>query len=136
MEPPIEPTASVARPKETTSAIQFLYVSLAIGLIRAVFSLTQRTSGAALILAALIVISVFALGFFLIWKISAGRKWARIILLVLVLINLPFAVLANISELKRNVLSGVFSILIEVILWIGTYLLFTRNSNLWFRSRK
>lgn len=136
MEPPIEPMANVARPKETTSAIQFLYASLAIGLIRAVFGLTQRVSGAALILAALIVIAVFALGFFLVWKISAGRNWARIILLVLVLINLPFAVLANVSELKRSVLSGAFSILIEVILWIGTYLLFTRNSNLWFRSRK
>ena len=136
MEPPIEPTANIARPKETTLAIQLLYASLAIGLIRAVFGLTQRTSGAALVLTALIVISVFALGFFLIWKISAGRNWARIILLVLVLINLPFAVLANISELKRVVWSGALSILIEVILWIGTYLLFTRNSNHWFRSRK
>jgi hypothetical protein len=136
MEPPIEPTANVARPKETTSAIQFLYASLAIGLIRAVFGLTQRASGAALILAALIVISFFVLGFFLVWKISAGRNWARITLLVLVLINLPFAVMANVSELKRSVLSGAFSFLIEVILWIGTYLLFTRNSNLWFRSRK
>jgi hypothetical protein len=136
MEPPIEPTANIARPKETTLAIQLLYASLAIGLIRAVLGLTQRTSGAALVLAALIVISVFALGFFLVWKVSAGRKWARIIMLVLVLINLPFAVLANISELKRSVWSGALSILIEVILWIGTYLLFTRNSNHWFRSRK
>lgn len=136
MELPIEPTANIARPKETTSAIQLLYTSLAIGLIRAVFGLTQSTSGAALVLAALIVISVFALGFFLVWKISAGRKWARIVLLVLVLINLPFAVLANISELKRSVWSGAFSILIEVILWIGTYLLFTSNSNHWYRSRK
>ena len=136
MELPIEPTANIARPKETTSAIQFLYTSLAIGLIRAVFGLTQRISGAALVLAALIVISVFALGFFLVWKISAGRKWARIVLLVLVLINLPFVVLANISELKRSVWSGALSILIEIILWIGTYLLFTRKSNHWFRSRK
>ena len=136
MDPLIEPTANGERPKETTSAIQFLYASLAIGLIRAVFGLTQRASGGALILAALIVISFFVLAFFLVWKISAGRNWARIILLVLVLINLPFAVLANVSELKRNVLSGAFSILIEVILWIGTCLLFTRNSNLWFRRRK
>jgi hypothetical protein len=136
MEPPIEPTANGARPKEATFAIQLLYASLAIGLIRAVFGLTQRTSGAALVLAALIVVSVFALAFFLIWKISTGRNWARIILLVLVLINLPFAVRANISELKLSVLSGTFSILIEVILWIGTYLLFTKNTNLWFRNHK
>jgi|SRR6185437_159743 len=136
MEPPLEPTTNVARPKDTTLALQFLYASLAIGLIRAVFGLTQRTSGAPLILAALIVMSVFALGFFLVWKISAGSNWARIILLVLVLINLPFAVLGNISELKRSVSSGAFSILIEAILWIGTYLLFTKNSNLWFRRGK
>ena|SRR4026208_1528014 len=136
MEPPIEPTANLSRPKETTLAIQFLYASLALGLIRAVFGLTQRTSGAALILAALIVISFFALGFFVVWKISTGRNWARILLLILVLINLPFAVLANISELKQSVLSGTFSILIELILWVGAYLLFTRNSSLWFRGRK
>lgn len=136
MEPPIEPTANLSRPKETTSAIRFLYASLALGLIRAVFGLTQRTSGAALILAALIVISFFALGFFVVWKISTRRNWVRILLLILVLINLPFAVLANISELKQSVLSGTFSILIELILWVGTYLLFTKNSNLWFRGRK
>ena len=136
MEPPIEPTAQLSRPKETTFAIQFIYASLAIGMLRAVFGLTQRASGAALILAALIVISFFALGFFLVWKISSRRNWARIILLILVLINLPFAVLANVSELKQSILSGTLSVLIELILWVGTCLLFTKTSNLWFRSRK
>ena len=136
METPIEPKALLSPPKETTLAIQFIYVSLAIGLIRAIFGLTQRTSGAPLILAAIIVISFFALGFFVVWKISAGRNWARIILLILVLINLPFAMLANIAELKQSVLSGTLSIVIEVILWVGTYLLFTKNSDSWFRSRR
>jgi len=136
MEPPIEPTAQLSRPTETTLAIQFIYASLVIGMLRAVFGLTQRASGAALILAALIVISFFALGFFLVWKISSGRNWARIILLILVLINLPFAVLANVSELKQSILSGTLSVLIELILWVGTCLLFTKTSNRWFRSRK
>jgi len=136
MEPTIEPTAIPSRPTQTTRGVQLLFVSLAVGLSRAIFGLTQRVSGAALILAALIVIAVFCLVFFLIWKISARRNWARIILLVLVLVNLPFAVMANVGELKQSISSGVLSILIEVILWIGTYLLFTRNSNLWFRSRK
>jgi hypothetical protein len=136
MEPPIEATTNLERPQEVTSAIRFLFASLAIGLIRALFGLTQRSSGAALILAALIVLAFFALGFFLVWKISARRNWARIILLALVLVNFPFAVLANVAELKRSVLSGVISVVIEVILWIGTCLLFTRNSSLWFKGRK
>lgn len=136
MNPTIEPTASIERPPAVTTAVRLLFASLAIGLIRAIFGLTQRVSGAPLLLATLIVIAVFALGFFLVWRISARGNWARIILLVLVLINLPFAVMANVGELKRSILSGTLSICIEVILWIGTYLLFTRNSNLWFRSRK
>ena len=136
MEPTIEATTNLERPQAVTSAIQFLFVSLAIGLIRALFGLTQRSSGAALILAALIVLAFFALGFFLVLKISMRRNWARIILLALVLVNFPFAVLANVAELKRNILSGVISLIIEVILWIGASLLFTRNSSLWFKGRK
>ncbi|MEP6818722.1 MAG: hypothetical protein ABJA18_04255 [bacterium] len=136
MDPTIEPNANFVRPAQTTRGVQLLFVSLAIGLIRAIFGLTQRASGAALILAALIVIAFFCLGFFLVWKISARRNWARIILLVLVLINLPFAVLANVRELKLSIWSGVLSIFIELILWIGTYLLFTKSSNLWFRKQK
>lgn len=136
MDPILEPTANVERPKEAATAVLFLIASLAIGLIRAIFGLTQRTSGVPLILAALIVTAVFALGFFLVWKISAPRNWARIILLVLVIINLPFAILMNVGELKQSIWSGALSIFIEVLLWIGTYLLFTKNSNLWFRSRK
>lgn len=135
MEPIIEATAN-ERPTSVSRAVQLLFASLAIGLIRALFGLTQRASGAPLILAALIVIAVFCLGFFLVWKISVRRNWARIILLVLVLINLPFAVLANVAELKQSTHSGALSIFIEVILWLGTYLLFTKSSNTWFRSRK
>jgi hypothetical protein len=132
---PIEPLAHVERPEIATAAVRLLFASLAIGLIRAIWGLTQRASGTPLILAALIVIALFALGFFLAWKISTRSNWARLILLALVLINLPFAVLANVGELKRSALSGVFSIFIEAMLWLGTGLLFTRNSNLWF-SRK
>lgn len=136
MEPLSEKSANFARPQETSSAVLLLSVSLAIGLIRAIFGLTQRTSGMALILASLIVIAFFALAFFLAWKISAGKNWARIFLLVLVLINLPFAVLGNFGEFKKSFWSGFLSMVIEVILWIGTYLLFIRKSNLWFKSRK
>ena len=50
MEPPIEPPANDARPKVATTAIQFLFLSLAIGLLRAIWGLTQRTSGKPLIL--------------------------------------------------------------------------------------
>ena len=112
MEPPTESTATLQRPKEATLAVKLLFVSLGIGLLRGLFGLMLKPSGA-MLLAALIVIAIFALCFYLVWKISAGRNWARIILLVLVVINLPFALLANVAELKRSVLSGALSIIID-----------------------
>lgn len=136
MKPPHDKSAKLQRPPETTSAVLLLFASLTIGLIRATFGLTQIASGTALIFAGLIVTAFFALGFFLAWKIFTGKNWARVLLLVLVLINFPFALLGNFGELKQNILSGVLSIVIEVILWIGTYLLFTKKSNVWFKGRK
>ena len=136
MEPTIEQHAIAGRPTEVTRAVQFLVSSLAIGLLTSIFHLAQRVSGVPLVLASLIVIAVFGIGFFLISKISARRNWARIVWLVLILFGLPFAIPANLQEVRRNVLSGTISIIITILQLIGTYFLFTRDSNLWFRTRK
>lgn len=136
MESTSEQKANAERPREVTRAVQFLFSSLAIGLLNAMFHLAQRTSGAPLVFALLIVIAFFGLLFFLVMKISAGRNWARIILLVLVLFGIPFAIPAYLEEVRRNVLSGTLSIIVSILQLIGTYLLFTKQSNLWFRTRK
>ena len=136
MEPPIEQTGNGERPVQVNRAIQLLLASLAIGLLRAIVGLTQRVSGTPLILAILVVCTVFALGFLLVWRISARGNWARIILLVLVLFGLPFAIMTSVAELKHSVASGSLSIIIALLQLLGTYLLFTRNSNLWFRKLK
>jgi hypothetical protein len=138
MEPTTEHNAKTERPTEVTRAVQFLVSSLAIGLLTSIFHLAQRVSGVPMVFAfaSLIVIAVFGIGFFLISKISARRNWARIVWLVLILFGLPFAIPANLQEVRRNVLSGTLSIIVTILQLIGTYLLFTRNSNLWFRTRK
>src|SRR6185436_15000813 len=127
MEPPIEQTGNGERPVQVNRAIQLLFASLAIGLLRAIVGLTQRVSGTPLILAILVVCTVFALGFILVWRISARGNWARIILLVLVLFGLPFAIMTSVAELKQSVASGSLSIIIALLQLLGTYLLFTRN---------
>jgi len=185
MEPTIEQHANAERPTEVTRAVQFLVSSLAIGLLTSIFHLAQRVSGVPMVFASLIVIAVFGIGFFLIWRISAmrwmkiiksvllissaafavvalvdlisanyvaalayavasvlayvvykRRNWARIVWLVIVLFGLPFAIPANLQEVRRNVLSGMVSIIVTILQLIGTYLLFTKQSNLWFRTRK
>jgi hypothetical protein len=136
MEPTSKQHANVERPREVSRAVQFLISSLAIGLMTSIFHLAQRLSGVPMFFALLIVIAVFGIGFLLVNRISARRNWARIVWLVLVLFGLPFAIPANLQEVRRNVLYGTLSVIITILQLIGTYLLFTRNSNFWFRTRK
>src|SRR6266446_4807361 len=136
MESTDEQRIQIERPQEVMRAVQFLFAAIMIGLITAILNLAQRISGAPMIFALLIVIGFFGLCYLLIRTISAGRNWARIILLVLVLLNLPFAVLSDIAALRESILLGTLSIIIIILQLIGTYLLFTKNSKLWFRMRK
>lgn len=130
-----EQSANAARPRAVTTAVQLFVSSLAIGLLKSIFNLTQRTSGLPMIIALLVVIAFFGLLFFLVLKIASGKNWARIVVLILVLF-VPFAIPAYLEEVRRSVLSGTLSIIIALLQLVGTILLFIKPSNVWFRTRK
>ena len=136
MDPTTEPSAIVERPREATRAVQLISASFLIGGIRAVVELTHKVSGVYFLVAIFLLIAFFGICFFLVSKIAAGRNWARIVFIVLVLIGLPFAILGYIQELRTSLLGGSISIIIAVLQLIGTYLLFIKNSNTWFRRPK
>ena len=136
MDPKIEPTPNVARPIEVTRAVQLISASFAIGGIRSVFDLAQKISGVYFLLALLALGVFLGICFFFVSKISAGRNWARFTLLVLLLLQLPFAILNCMAELRKSIPSGSLSILVVILQLIGAYLLLTKSSNLWFRARK
>ena len=131
-----ESTALVERPKEVTRAVQLISASFVIGGLRAVFDLAQKVSGAWYLLTILLLVAFLGIFFFFVWKIATGRNWARITFLVLLLIGLPLAVPGYIGELRTRLLYGSLSIVIAILQLIGAYLLFTKQSNLWFRTRK
>jgi FtsH-binding integral membrane protein len=135
MDSTIEQNANAERPRVVSKAVQFLASALAIGLLNAILTLVQRTSGIPMLVVLIIVVAFFALLFLLVMKVSAGKNWARIVWLVWVLLNAPFAILAYPQAVRRNVISGTLSIIIVILELIGTYLLFTKNSNQWFRTR-
>jgi hypothetical protein len=136
MTPIIEDGTDSQRPKRVTTGVQILLASLALGTITAAVHVFQNAARRSLVLALFIVLAFFGLGFLLVWRIAVRKNWARIILLVLVLFGTPLAVPGYLMSLKRSVVFGSVSILINILQLIGTYLLFTGRSNLWFRKRK
>jgi hypothetical protein len=81
------------------------------------------------------VLMFFAASFLIVWGIAAGKNWARIVWLVLVLIGTPFALRSYVATMKVSVLSSSLSIFITILQLVGTYLLITGSSNSWFRER-
>ena len=135
MESTIEASSTIERPRIVKTAIQFLASAVVIGLLNAIYTLVQRITGIPMLVALVMVVAFFGVLFFLVMKISAGRNWARILWLILVLLNAPFAIMAYPEAVRRNLIAGTLSIIIVLLQLIGTGLLFTKNSNSWFRTR-
>lgn len=136
MEPTIEPNTNTGRPVEVSRAVRVLLASIVIGLVMSAISAAQQVTGVTLVPTMLMVLAFFGVYLFLVSKISAGRNWARIVVLVLVLFGVPFAILNFMAQIKRSIPSGSLSLLVTVLQLVGMYLLFTKNSNPWFRTRK
>jgi hypothetical protein len=136
MDPAIEPTINASRPLAVTRAVQVLAASFILGAIRTVFDLAHKLSGAAFVLSIIFLLIFLAVCFFFVSMIAARRNWARIVFLVLLIIGLPLATPTYIVELKTSVLRGSVSIAVAILQLIGMVLLFTKNSNQWFRTRK
>jgi len=71
---------------------------------------------------------------FLIWKVSQGRNWARITVLVFFVIGLLPSYFIVRSELGRSTSLGVFSILQAALQAYSLMLVFTTPAKQWFRG--
>jgi membrane-bound ClpP family serine protease len=136
MDPTIEQTINASRPAVVTRAVQLFSASFVIGAIRTVYDLAHKLSGASFVLSLVFLLIFLGICFFFVGMIAAGRNWARIVFLVLLIIGLPLALPTYIGELKASLPYGSVSILVAILQVIGIVLLFTKNSNLWFRTPK
>src|SRR5262245_7698811 len=93
----------VAKPKEVGHGVFLYYLSIVSGIVGAVIDPNIRitdTLGIGLMLL------IFAFLIFLINKISKGRNWARITMLVLFLLGSPVSVLFYIEDFNREPMLG------------------------------
>jgi hypothetical protein len=127
----VDPTDLVsvaARPQAVTLATHLLWSAFALG------ALNSAIVGSLSTLA----VSVLILGLLglLTHKISRGRNWARITLLVLVLLGLPGALADVRSLLEQPLLVAAISVVISGLQIVALYLVFTGDGARWFRRGK
>jgi len=128
--------ATGQRPQQVSTAVLLLKAALALGALTSAVHVIRAVSGTTMIVALAIVIAFFAVGFLLVWRISLGNNWARILLLILVLVGTPLSVPGYVRDLKHGLAWPAVSILISLLQLIGALLLFVGSANAWFRKAK
>ena len=126
-------TTPIEAPKKIKQAVNLVYLSLAIGLVKSILYETM-TSQKMLSDPKALSIGVFVIviiGFFG-YKIGQGKNWARITLLVLFILGMiwyPFIVL---SEFGISPMIGIISIVQMLIQLYVLIILFNKESKEWF----
>jgi hypothetical protein len=123
------------RPKKVQNAMTILYVTLGIGIVRAVIEASANAQMAGVGFLIFITVLVFAAMVFLIGMIGRRRNWARITFLVLFLLGLLPSILPLIRSFTLSPISGVLGLAQVVLQVMALVFLFQQESSVWFRGK-
>lgn len=127
----IKPLAQ--KPDQVKSAVNFLWASLAIGALRALFSPPLQDSAELTgLVGTVLVLTFLALGF-LIVKISAGKNWARITFLVFFAVGFLPGLAGILIEYAASYFMGLLSVIQIVFQVVAAIMLFKEPCRSWFR---
>jgi hypothetical protein len=130
----MEPQSPAQRPQPVGTAVNLLWASLAVGLVKAVIEYSYLITQASTAFTNFVLFFTFALIGLLIFKISAGKNWARITLLVLFIIGVLPTLLIVLSEFSRSPMVGAISVAQIGLQGYALFLLFTHPGGAWFRK--
>jgi hypothetical protein len=121
------------KPKSIVAAKNILYASLFLSIINWVFSQgTPATTTNAKVQGIITLILTLVIIFALIKQIGLGRKWARVVLLVLFIAGLLFFPWTLFVLFKLNLLVAVISLLLAILQLVALIFLFSKESTQWF----
>jgi hypothetical protein len=128
-------TDSAIRPREVSIATRLSVVSLALGVLSSVLLWRFMTSTAPVGFILTVQIFTFALLGWLIHKTWQGRNWARITLLVIVVLGLPFYVPNVRKFFAVSPTAGYVNVAQSILQVVALYLLFISPGRVWFNRR-
>ncbi|HSH97962.1 MAG TPA: hypothetical protein VK954_06690 [Methyloradius sp.] len=129
-------TLNLQKPVEIKRAVNCLWASLAIGLVRPLIDwqhlqqISAQTSATFTLFVSLTVVAVVG---WLIYKISKRKNWARITYLVPTLLGSVPYIPMLVGEFERSPFIGSLSVVQLVLQIFALWLLFTKPGSAWFK---
>lgn len=122
------------KPKNVIAAVNFLWASLVLSLFKVFMLLPEPDAIEGFDFTNFTLFFSLGLIVLLITKISAGRNWARVTFLVMLIIGLVPAISLMFGEFSRSLVAGIISLLQDGFQVYAMYLIFTRPGSFWFSS--
>ena|SRR5438093_13693255 len=132
---PPEPQHVLSKPPQVRVAVALLWLSFALGFPSIYLQLGRTDSPGERIVLLAIMVPLVALSAFLNLKISAGRNWARIAVLILVGLALLMFLLPDDRDAGAQGVEMALDIVTNALELVAVYLLFSLPGALWFRQR-
>ena len=130
----MEPIKS-SRPKEAEIAIKLLYVLCVICALWIIIpDSAQMNMNSAI--GKFVELLILGLGFILTYLISKGHNWARILFLIILILNMPALVYSALRNLSADPISGLTGTAVTIISITAVVFLFKKPSSAWFREMK
>lgn len=130
----MEAQGVVHKPQTVVAAVNLLWVSLAVGLVKMLMDFSNLSALAPAAITNFVLVFTFVLIGFLIFKISAGRNWARITFLVMFVIGLLPTLPLILGEFTRVPVVGALSVVQAGLQVYALFLLFRQPGSTWFRK--
>jgi cell division protein FtsW (lipid II flippase) len=122
------------KPREVNWAIFLILAAFAIAPIKAAMDWSYLKNLGPIQISVFVGVATLLLLSYFIWKVSQGRNWARITLLVLFLLGLPTYFFHVRAEFGRSAILPVLSILQALMQGTGLLLIFKAPAKDWFKK--
>ena len=131
------PTQALSeRPIKVAHAVKMFYAIVGIGIIRAIMTIIRHAdvrSPHFLIITKLI---IYAGSVYLIYQLGKGRNWARWMMVVIFIINIPLTILPAFASLSHNPVHTSLGFVQLAMYIIGLVFIFHPSSSHWFGKEK
>ena len=130
----MEAESAIQKPQPVVTAVNLLWASVAVGLVKMLMDFSNLSTLAPAAFTNFVLIFTFILIGFLIFKISAGKNWARITFLVMFIIGILPTLPLVLGEFSRSSVVGAISVAQIILQVYALFLLFTLPGSSWFRK--
>ncbi|MBP9091947.1 hypothetical protein KBI23_13055 [bacterium] len=123
------------KPKNVVLAVNLLWASLVLGLVKGALTGFKTASEAGPVFIAIVLAITLAIVALLVFKISAGKNWARIAYAVLFLCGIPICVgLFVDKQIMQSPVDSILILLQTALQGYAMYLVCTKPGSSWFHK--